>query len=65
MGIKLIKRGDQISEKTTAQQPSVAEITVTAQSWVNEFKQRKSKPSLRSIGGERQFGSAVKYGQRI
>jgi hypothetical protein len=53
MGVKLIKRGEQTAEKHVAHEPSTADIRVVAQSWVNEFKERKSKPSLRGIGGER------------
>jgi hypothetical protein len=44
MGIKLIKRCDQKVEEDKASQPSSTnDMTLTAQSWVKEFRERKSR----------------------
>jgi hypothetical protein len=43
MGIRLIKRSDQKVEEKAIQASSANEISLTAQSWLKEFRERKSK----------------------
>ena len=46
MGIKLIKRSDQKAEEKASQPTATKDGTLIAQSWVKEFRERKSKLSV-------------------
>ncbi|HSE98605.1 MAG TPA: hypothetical protein VLD57_10110 [Blastocatellia bacterium] len=50
MTIKLIKRGQEPNIKEQPAQPKEIDMVLTMQSWVEEFKSRKSKPDLSVFG---------------
>ena len=54
MTIKLIKRGQESNIKEQPAQPKEIDLVLTMQSWVEEFKSRKSKPDLSVLGAVRQ-----------
>jgi len=56
MGIKLIKRADQKAEEKTSRPSPPTDITVIAQSWVKEFRERKSKLSANPFGAKKELG---------
>jgi hypothetical protein len=55
MGIKLIKRADQKPEEKASQPSPPTDITMIAQSWVREFRERKSKLNANPFGAKKEL----------
>jgi len=56
MAIKLIKRADQKVEEKISQPPAATDIALIAQSWVKEFRERKSKLSANPFAAKKELG---------